>query len=83
LTFIAANLCPRSAELRKDQVADRWTEAKWRDLEDQLGRTSGQIDSNGARDETTPMTAGLLARAPRATGKPRSTWIAVDKGWLK
>jgi phage terminase large subunit GpA-like protein len=63
--------------------ADRWAEAKWRDLEDQLWRTPGQIDSNGARDETTPMTAGVLARAPRATGKRRSNWLVVDKGWLK
>jgi hypothetical protein len=29
------------------------------------------------------VTAGMLARAPRATGTRRSTWLAVDKGWLK
>jgi hypothetical protein len=26
---------------------------------------------------------GMLVRVPRATGNRRSTWLAVDKGWLK
>jgi phage terminase large subunit GpA-like protein len=63
--------------------ADRWSGAKWRGLEDQLGPAPGQTDSNRAGDEPAPVTAGMLARAPRATGTRRSTWLAVDKGWLK
>jgi phage terminase large subunit GpA-like protein len=63
--------------------ADRWTGAKWRDLEDQLGPAPGQTDGHRVGDEPAPVTAGMLARAPRATGTRRSTWLAVDKGWLK
>src|SRR5580692_11284771 len=40
--------------------ADRWTGAKWRGLEDQLGPAPGQADGNRARDEPAPVTAGLL-----------------------
>lgn len=62
---------------------DRWTEAKWRDLEDQIG--PAPVEGSGLRpdDEATPVTAGMLARVPMATGKRRSDWLAVDKGWLK
>ena len=60
--------------------ADRWSGAKWRGLEDQLGPAPGQTDGNRAGDEPAPMTAGLLARASPATGTRRSTWLAVDKG---
>ena len=63
--------------------ADRWSGAKWCGLEDQLGPAPGQSDGNRAGDEPAPVTAGLLARAPRATGNRRSTWLAVGKGWLK
>ena len=63
--------------------ADRWSGAKWRGLEDQLGPAPGQTDGHRAGDEPAPVTAGLLARAPRTIGKRRSTWLAVDKGWLK
>src|ERR1700731_3748640 len=63
--------------------ADRWSGAKWRDLEDQLGPAPNQTDGHRAGDEPAPVTAGLLARAPRATGTRRSPWLAVDKGWWK
>ena len=63
--------------------ADRWSGAKWRDLEDQLGPAPGQTEGHRAGDEPASATAGLLGRAPRATGTRRSTWLAVDKGWLK
>ena len=62
--------------------ADRWSGAKWRGLEDQLGPAPGQTDGNSPGDEPAPVTAGLLARASPATGTRRSTWLAVDKGWL-
>jgi phage terminase large subunit GpA-like protein len=50
--------------------AGRWTEAKWRDLEDQAGPAPGQKDSKRAGDQTTLVTAGLLAGRP--TGKKLS-----------
>ena len=62
--------------------ADRWTGAKWRDLEDQLGPAPGQTDGNRAANEPAPVT-GTLARASPATGTRCSTWLAVEKGWLK
>ena len=62
---------------------DRWTEAKWRDLEDQVGPAPDEGGGPRPEDETTHLTAGMLARAPSATGKRRSDWLAVDKGWLK
>ena len=61
--------------------ADRWSEDKWRDLEDQIGptpdeQTDPRVDQSGA--------AGLLARQPGTGGKRRSTWLnGVDKGWLR
>jgi hypothetical protein len=50
--------------------------------------TAGPVGSCDSPDfavrwEAAPVAAGMLARAPRATGKRRSTWLAVDKGWLK
>ena len=62
--------------------ADRWSGAKWRGLEDQLGLAPGQTDGNRAANEPAPVTAGMLARAPRATatGNRRSAWLAVEKG---
>ncbi len=63
--------------------ADRWSGAKWRGLEDQLGPAPGQTDGNRAGNEPAPVTAGMLAGAPRAAGPRRSTWLAVDKGWWK
>jgi phage terminase large subunit GpA-like protein len=48
--------------------ADWWSGAKWRGLEDHLGPTPGQTDGHRAGDEPAPVTAGLLAHAPRATG---------------
>src|ERR1700720_1107784 len=52
--------------------ADRWSGAKWRGLEDQLGPAPGQTEGNRAGDEPAPVTAGMLARASPATGKRRS-----------
>jgi phage terminase large subunit GpA-like protein len=62
--------------------ADRWSDAKWRDLEDQVGppphtamRTAGHEQPGQA--------AGLLARPPAVSGKRRSDWLGIDRGWLK
>jgi phage terminase large subunit GpA-like protein len=60
---------------------DRWTEAKGRDLEDQLGSALHNAKQARPADETKLVTTGLLTR-PRATGKRRSNWIAVDEDWL-
>jgi hypothetical protein len=49
----------------------------------QLGPAPGQTEGHRTGDEPAPVTAGMLARAPRATGTRRSTWLALDKGWLK
>ena len=54
--------------------ADRWGEAKWADLEAQLG-DAGDGDA----------TAGIVNRPPSApTGnKRRSDWLGHRGGWLK
>ena len=61
--------------------ADRWTDEKWRDLEDQVGPAPEGIV------EVKPdaaIAAGVLARAPVAGGKRGSDWLSgVDKGWLR
>jgi len=61
--------------------ADRWSEERWRVLEDQIGpapdeQTDPRVDRGGA--------AGLLAREPGTGGKRRSTWLnGVHHGWLR
>jgi hypothetical protein len=50
--------------------ADRWSGAKWRDLEDQLGPAPGQTDGNRLGDEPAPVTAGMLPRAARDRHAP-------------
>ncbi|MCZ8272004.1 MAG: phage terminase large subunit family protein [Beijerinckiaceae bacterium] len=61
--------------------ADRWTDEKWRDLEDQVGPMPEQtLDLK----PDAPIAAGVLARAPAIGGKRRSDWLSgVDKGWLR
>ena len=61
--------------------ADRWTDEKWRDLEDQVGPVpEGIVDVK----PDAAIAAGVLARAPVAGGKRRSDWLSgVDKGWLR
>jgi phage terminase large subunit GpA-like protein len=61
--------------------ADRWTDEKWRDLEDQVGPApEGIVDVK----PDASITAGVLARVPVAGGKRRSDWLSgVDKGWLR
>ena len=61
--------------------ADRWTDEKWRDLEDQVGPApEGIVDVK----PDAAIAAGVLARAPVAGGKRRSDWLSgVDKGWLR
>ena len=61
--------------------ADRWSDEKWRDLEDQVGRKpEGIID---AMPDAT-VSAGVLARAPAIGGKRRSDWLSGrNKGWLR
>jgi len=52
--------------------ADRWSEAKWRDLEDQLGT---------APTDTDP--AGQINRPGQAPqGKRRSDWLGRRGGWF-
>jgi phage terminase large subunit GpA-like protein len=63
--------------------ADRWTEAKWRDLEDQVGPELAETDETSREAESISATAGMLARAPAAAGKRRSDWLGVNRGWLK
>jgi phage terminase large subunit GpA-like protein len=58
---------------------DRWSEAKWRALEDQLNSSAGGGDETRQEDEMSAVTAGVLAPA---TGKRRSTWLDLDQGWL-
>ena len=61
--------------------ADRWTDEKWRDLEDQVGPMPEQtLDLK----PDASIAAGVLARAPAIGGKRRSDWFSgVDKGWLR
>jgi phage terminase large subunit GpA-like protein len=56
--------------------ADRWTEEKWRDLEDQIGPPQG--DGNAEADHA----AGLLARPSAPTAKRSSDWLGPRKKWL-
>ncbi len=52
--------------------ADRWSDAKWQDLEEQLGMPS--------EDEAT---AGVVNRvSPEPKGKRRSEWFGRNEGWL-
>lgn len=61
--------------------ADRWSDEKWRDLEDQVGRKPEGIVN--ARPDT-PISAGVLARAPAIGGKRPSDWLSGrNKGWLR
>ena len=61
--------------------ADRWTDEKWRDLEDQVGPMPKQILD--VKPDAS-IAAGVLARAPSMGGKRRSDWLSgVDKGWLR
>src|SRR5581483_6789782 len=63
--------------------ADRWTEAKWRELEDQIGPPPAATSAAGGESEVTAATAGVLTRVPAVAGKRRSDWLGVNKGWLK
>ncbi|HSF96399.1 MAG TPA: phage terminase large subunit family protein [Thermohalobaculum sp.] len=52
--------------------ADRWSDARWRDLEEQLGVASDE-----------EATAGVVNRpSPEPTGKRRSEWFGRREGWL-
>ncbi len=52
--------------------ADRWSDARWRDLEEQLGVASDE-----------EATAGVVNRpSPEPTGKRRSEWFGREQGWL-
>jgi phage terminase large subunit GpA-like protein len=60
--------------------ADRWSEEKWRDLEDQVGPPPAAI----APLVEVPVAAGRLVRGPTQGGRRQSTWLTgVDKGWLR
>ena len=60
--------------------ADRWSDEKWRDLEDQVGIAPSDI----LQTHTQTPDAGILARQPISGGKRRSDWLGVkDKGWLR
>ena len=61
--------------------ADRWTDEKWRDLEDQVGPMPAQMQDV---QPDASIAAGVLARSPMIGGKRRSDWLSgVDKGWLR
>ena len=60
--------------------ADRWSEAKWRDLEEQVGPDPG--DRGRAFPQVEKPNAGVVAPRPSTGGARRSDWLAVDKGWL-
>ena len=53
--------------------ADRWTDEKWRDLEDQLGAAPTRHRSRGA-DQPAGSTA--------PQGKRRSDWLGRRGGWF-
>ena len=61
--------------------ADRWSEDKWRDLEDQVGPPPTDMSDTmvtGAGD------AGRLAPTPAPGARRRSHWpLGAHKGWLK
>jgi len=60
--------------------ADRWSDEKWRDLEDQVGPPPAAI----APLVEVPVAAGRLVRGPTQSGRRQSTWLTgVDKGWLR
>ena len=63
--------------------ADRWTEARWRDLEDQIGPAAEETNRVRSDESAEPVPAGVLARPPAVAGKRQSNWLGVDKGWLK
>jgi phage terminase large subunit GpA-like protein len=52
--------------------ADRWSEAKWRDLEDQLGVADTDADPAGQINRQTPA----------QQGKRRSDWLGRRGGWF-
>ena len=50
--------------------ADRWTEAMWRDLEEQVGASKSLEDERTTElDETSPSVAGVLRRRPERSGR--------------
>jgi phage terminase large subunit GpA-like protein len=49
--------------------ADRWTEAKWRDLERQLGVEANREKREVERAEARPPVAGNVRRAPERRGR--------------
>ena len=52
--------------------ADRWTDEKWRDLEDQLGAAPTSVDA-----------AGRVNRSQAAPqGKRQSDWLGRRGGWF-
>ena len=58
--------------------ADRWTDDKWRDLEDQVG-PAPFAESEPKAD----VQAGQVTRQPPLGGKRRSEWLGIKhKGWL-
>ena len=52
--------------------ADRWSDAKWRDLEDQLGVADAAADPAGQ----------INRQAPAQQGKRRSDWLGRRGGWF-
>ena len=52
--------------------ADRWTDEKWRDLEDQLGVADTSADPAGQ----------INRQAQTSQGKRRSDWLGRRGGWF-
>jgi len=60
--------------------ADRWSDEKWRDLEDQVGHAPASI----CEGESMMGDAGVLARQSPTEARRRSNWLGVqNKGWLR
>ena len=60
--------------------ADRWSDEKWRDLEDQVGQAPASIFEG----EAMMGDAGVLAQQSPTGARRRSNWLGVqNKGWLR
>jgi hypothetical protein len=57
--------------------ADRWSEDKWRDLEDQVGPQPADTDDTHANIE-----AGRLARPNPPSTKRQSDWLGPRGKWF-
>ncbi|CUU41674.1 Bacteriophage tail assembly protein [Blastochloris viridis] len=59
--------------------ADRWSEDKWRDLEDQVGPLPAAV---ATAETAPPATAGVLTRPVPLAPKRASQWLGARAKWL-